>query len=260
MKTNQIFNFKRFGRYALSTLTLRYRQLLLMIAAAVSGIFIFAFVPLLNHSTWHIDNWIGLAVTSTLIGGLLYVGSAFPSFRGREKTLGYLMIPASTFEKFLYEFIERIVAFLLLFPAILYSFSNLAIALAVKIKQHQYVGGVRFDSFSLRDLIAMNNSGNNGALFFGLLAILILAFAGTLIFRKYPQIKMIVFVMAIISAIGGYFYLIFEKMRLVHPWIEILKDYLQKEQAITILTIALLAFSLITFCYSYFKLKEKEVS
>jgi hypothetical protein len=259
MKPNKIFNFKRFCNFAISTLILRYRQLLLMVGVAATGIFIFAFVPLLNHSTWGVDNWIGLAVSSTIIGGLLYVGSAFPSFRGREKTLSYLMIPASTFEKFLYEFIERIVAFLFLFPIILYSFCNLAIVIAVKIKQFHYVGNVRFDHFSILNLVEMNKSGNNWAMFLGLMAGLMLAFAGTLTFKKYPLIKMIVFVMLFISTIAGYLYLILEKMKLQHPWIENVGNQIRYEQAIAVIITALLALILLTLSFSYFKLKEKEI-
>lgn len=260
MKTNQTFNLKRFCNYSISTLRMRYKQLLLMLAVAATGIFIFAFVPLLDHSTWHIDSWIGLAVSSTLIGGLLYVGSAFPPLRKREKTLAFLMIPASTFEKILYEFSERIVAFLIIFPVILYSFSNMAVALAVQIKNHLYVGGVRFEKFSILKLIEMNNAGNNWSMFSGLFAGLILAFAGSIIFRKYPLVKLIVSVMAIFILIGAYSYFLIEKMKLTHPWIEILVNKTDHEVPVLPMIIPLLFIGLSALAFAYFKLKEKEVS
>jgi hypothetical protein len=259
MKTNQIFNFKRFGRYALSTLTLRYRQLLLMIGAAVSGIFIFSFLILFNNTNSNEQSWFGLIIPLTIICGLLYSGSSFPSFRSREKTLGYLMVPVSSFEKILYEFVERIVVFIFFFPVLLYLFGNLAAIMVTQIYQFQHEV-VNIDHLSFINQIKDNAQGSDLALLTGSLAIFLVAFAGTVSFKKYPLIKTFVFSMIVLFTIAGYFYLIMEKLNLQHPWIEKFGDHLRNEQAFAILTIALLAFSILTFCYSYFKLKEKEVS
>lgn len=258
MKTNQIFNFKRFERYALSTLILRYRQLLLMIGAAVSGIFIISFLVLYNNTNWNVANWLSIIIPLTIVCGLLYAGSSFPSFRSREKTLGYLLVPVSSFEKILYEFVERIVVFILLFPVLLYLFGNLAANMVTQIYQFQHEV-VNIDHLSFINLAKDNAQGSDLALLTGSLAIFLVAFAGTVSFKKYPLIKTFVFSMLVFFTIAGYFYLVMEKLKLQHPWIENFGDNIRSEQAFAILTIVLLAFSLITFCYSYFKLKEKEV-
>ena len=256
---NQIFNFKRFGRYASGTLILRYRQILLLSGAAVAGIFIFSFFTLLNNQSWDENRWLELIIPLTIVCGLLYAGSAFPSFRSREKTLGYLMIPSSSFEKILYEFIERIVAFTLIFPLFLYLFGNLAANMVIRIKQFKHLN-FNIEHLSLINLIQRNNNGSVLTLFTGSIAVFLLVFAGAVTFKKYPLVKTIIFSMIILFAISGYFYLIFEKMELRNPWIEKIGNHLHNEQAFTILTIASLIFSVITLFYSYFKLKEKEVS
>jgi hypothetical protein len=258
MKTNQIFNFKRFRKYALSTLILRYRQLVLMIGAAISGIFLLSSLIIYNNTNWNSDSWLGFIITVTIVCGLLYTGSSFPSFRSREKTLGYLMVPVSSFEKILYEFVERVVVFVLFFPVFLYLFGNLAANMVTKIYQFQHKV-VNIDHLSFINLIKNSSDGSDWVILTGSLAILLLAFAGTVSIKKYPLIKTFIFSMLVLFTIAGYFYLIMEKLKLQHPWIENIGDYLHKEQAISILTIVLLAFSLIIFCYSYFKLKEKEV-
>ena len=260
MKTNQIFSLKRFCNYTASNLTLHYRQLLLMTGAVSAGLLLFlSFLMLVNHS-WNENQWIPFLIFVVPVAGLLYVGSAFPALRSREKTIGFLMIPVSSFEKFLYEFIERIVLFCVFFPILLYLVGNLAFGIIEAIKHSM---DINFSAESLSYLQffekVMPEEGVN-LIVLGSLAALSLAFAGAVVFRKLPLIKTIIFVCAVLFSIVGYIVLIFEKMHLNQPWLEPFFQNLEKHKIFTLFAVLLFIFILIILSYAFSKLKEKEVS
>lgn len=64
---------------------------------------------------------------------VVIIGIAFPAFRNKEKTISYLMLPASTFEKFTYQFLLRTViataSIIVLFCGMYYIAESLAIFL-----------------------------------------------------------------------------------------------------------------------------------
>lgn len=260
MKTNQLFSLKRFYAYAVSSLTLHHRQLLLTTGAVAAGLVLFlSFLMFVNRS-WNANQWFPFLIFVVPIAGLLYVGSAFPALRSREKTIGFLLVPASAFEKLLYEFIERIVFFCVLFPILLYLVGNLSFVTTESIK---HAMGIPFNAESLSyrqflDKIIPEDGKNLLAL--GALSALSLAFAGAVVFRKLPLIKTIIFVCAVVFALAGYIVLIFDKMELRHPWLEPLFRNLDKEKILTSFTVLLSVFILVILSYAYFKLKEKEVS
>lgn len=260
MKTNQIFSLKRFCTYAVSSLTLHNRQLLLMTGAVSAGLLLFlSFLMFVNHS-WNEHQWIPFLIFVVPVAGLLYVGSAFPALRSPEKTIGFLMIPASSFEKFLYEFIERIIFFCVFFPILLYLVGNLAFGMIEAIKQSMNIP-FNAESLSYRQFWGkvMPEEGRN-LLALGALSALSLAFAGAVVFRKLPLIKTIIFVCAVVFAFIGYIVLVFEKMHLRHPWLEPFFRNWEKHQILTLFAVLLSVFILIILSYAYFKLKEKEVS
>jgi len=238
---------------------MRYRQLLLMTGAAAAAIFIFSFLTLINNSTWRYEQWLQLVIPLTIACGLFYSGTAFPSFRNREKTMSYLMIPASTLEKLLYEFAERIIAFILIFPVLLNLFGNLAATMVTSIKNYQQITS-NIEHLSIIKLFQNSPDGSSKVILLGAIAALLLVFTGSVTFKKYPLVKTTIFSTGVVLAIAGYFYLIIEKMHLVHPWIENMGDHLSQNQALSIFVIMLSIFSLVALCYSYFKLKEKEIS
>lgn len=260
MKTNQLFSLKRFWTYTVSSVTLHHRQLLLMTGAVSAGLLLFLSFLMFINRNWNEHQWIPVLIFVVPIAGLLYVGSAFPALRSPEKATGFLMIPASSFEKFLYEFIERIVFFCILFPILLYLVGNLAFVMTETIK---HAMAIPFDaeSLSYRQFFdKMLPEEGKKLLALGALSALSLAFAGAVVFRKLPLIKTIIFVCAVFFAFAGYMVLIFDRMNLHHPWLEPLFRNLGQEKMFTLFGVLLGVFILTILSYAYFKLKEKEVS
>ncbi|HBL74876.1 MAG: hypothetical protein A2W90_07115 [Bacteroidetes bacterium GWF2_42_66] len=211
------------------------------------------------NDNWN-NEWVPFSIFSVSAASLLYIGSAFPALRSREKTINFLMIPASPFEKFLYEFIERIVLFCVLFPILLYLFGNLALGIVHEIKQSI---GDNFPSEYLsyqkifKDVVPADAVS---IIVLGVLAAFSIAFAGTIVFRKLPLIKTIIFVGVVFLVVVGYCILIFEEMKLNFPWIEPFFRGKSKAEVFSLFAVLLLIFNLIILSYAFFKLKEKEVS
>jgi hypothetical protein len=78
----------------------------------------------------HFRNWDNKSYEVTfaflfLSLGIIFSGLSFPAFRSKEKTMAYLMLPASSSEKFVFELLTRIVLFMLLMPLTFWIVANL---------------------------------------------------------------------------------------------------------------------------------------
>lgn len=267
MKTNQLFNFKRFARYAKSTLALNFKQTMMMGGVIVISIFIISLIAMAqNTSQWNKEGWIPVFIVNYFVVGIIYAGFAFSQFRSKEKTIMSLMVPVTPFERFLYEFIEKIASFILLYPILFWVFSSLAVFVRNSIP-FEYtkieVNGFKtfpFEIISYQQPIANTEDGLILMFFTLSVFLFIIAFAGAATFRKYPLVKTIVFVGAVLGIMIGYITLIFEKVQLRNGWIMYLEHSIKAEQGFMLGSIVLMLMSLIALFFAYFKLKEKEVS
>ena len=272
MKTNQILNLKHFGRYVKSKLILTYKQTLMIWGTIVTIIFLLSIFYMGVAREWNNLRWIPAFFIVLFVGGIIYAGMSFPFFRTKEKTIVSLMVPVTALERFLYELLEKIVAFLILLPLFFQIFSSVAVfvrnaAEPGKVTRVEYTFNntvVNYQSFPFEYISWGNaiNSSKDGQLII-LLSIAFLlfsiAFAGAATFRKYPLIKTLVFCGALMATIVGYQYLILEKLRLQFPWIEPIGDTWEKESVIKFECSILILVSFVVLAYSYFKIKEKEV-
>ncbi|MBN1767627.1 MAG: hypothetical protein JXR50_08270 [Prolixibacteraceae bacterium] len=270
MKNIQFFNLKRFGKYAACSLISNYRQTLLFWGAIWFAIFAFTLMNIANsHSFWNNDNWVPLFISVYCISGLLYTGFAFPAFRNKKRTYTELMIPVTAFERLVYEFIEKIVAFIILFPPIFYLSSSMAVGIRNFLSfasfgtTHVEVNGITtfpFEVISFDKLYANMEPGLFGMLFMLSVLGFVLAFAGAASFRKLPLIKTIVFVGLIFLTGIGYMYMLLEKLDLHNPWLANFEHNITAKQGFAFGSLIFGLISLIALAYTYFKLKEKEAS
>lgn len=271
MKTNQIFNFSRFGRYAKSSLILNYRQLLMSWGGMASVVFLLFLLIAFTERSVRSDDMTMPFVILFFVAGIIFAGISFPAFRKKEKTIALLTTPASSLERFVYEFLEKIVAFVVFYPPVFYLASNSAIFIRntmslERTETVEYViNGVvskvqvfPYHYFSFNSFFESFPDGELKIIFSAAFLLFSIAFAGAATFRKYPLVKTIVFCGALIATVAGYMYFIMEKLRLQRPWITDLGDTWEKENAIAFACTILLLFGLIMLTYSYFKVKEKE--
>ncbi len=265
MKTNQIFNINRFGKYASCSFISNYRQTLLFWGAIWFAVLAFSLLMMRGvHSNWNNEGWIVLFLLGFYIAGLLYSGFAFSAFRSKERTLTELMIPVSAFERLLYEFIEKIVAFIVLYPALFYVASSMAVGIRNSfafVTKHATVNGITtfpYETVSFNQLNSNLEPGLFGMLFMLSVLAFVLALAGSATFRKLPLIKMIVFVGLFLLTGIGYFYLLLEKLKLEKSWLTVLENKVTALQGYHLGTTVIAFIGLIALSYTYFKLKEKE--
>lgn len=118
MKTSDTFSITRFGLLVKQHLIHNYRMLLVSIVGFCGGLFMLLLIiqAINRFDTWSRDTFIGTFIPIFIATALLYTGTSFPGLRTREKSYSYLLNPASTLEKFLFELISRILLFIILIP------------------------------------------------------------------------------------------------------------------------------------------------
>ncbi|HNW56951.1 MAG TPA: hypothetical protein PKM69_04205, partial [Bacteroidales bacterium] len=127
MDSNDIFSVKRFLMLFRQSLTINMKT----IAISVAGFFGLVFILLIylqlttGLSGWDNKDSFRVFVFLFFAIGLIYVGMAFPSFRSKGKSIAFLMFPSSTLEKYLLEFITRIIAFVVLMPLLFWIAANI---------------------------------------------------------------------------------------------------------------------------------------
>lgn len=104
------------------------KRLIYITLAGVAGTI---FVSLLLLQTisdfrnWHQQEYLVTFFVFFLLLGAVYTSLSFPSFRSGIRSVNYLMLPASTAEKYLFEFITRIAAFIIIMPILYWVVANL---------------------------------------------------------------------------------------------------------------------------------------
>ena len=252
----QVFNPKRFIKYAVYKLTASQKSSILILAGSFAALFLFTLMLIANGGIRNENEWMGLFFGSSVVAGLLLIGHAFPEFRRKKSAINFLTAPASTFEKFLFEVVLKIVLFTLLYPIVFKLIGEIAVGLANFIwplKNHY--------DFTYSGLKKFSNED-----FFHVIPWLYLwgaciALAGASAFKKLPLIKTLIFITAALGSIVGYFYLMIEKMHLGNGieyfFIDVLKMN-KKEPPLTAFIIVLTISSVIALAYAYFNLKERE--
>lgn len=252
---NDIFNFSRFVKYAKAQLILQRKLFLLIISGGFLALFFFTLILFATNSRWDKEDWSILFLMSGAISALLFAGHAFPFLRTKEACQNTLMIPASTLEKFTYEFVLKIVLFTLLYPVLFKLMAGTVLPLAEFINPER-----AFVPFSFDPIIHTNKEYLLPTAVLGYLFTVSLAFAGASALKRYPLIKTIVIVGIIILVGVGYFYLLFGKLHLKNGISYVANYVIADQDSALIWLYYFLCISFITaWVYAFFNLKEREV-
>ena len=130
------------------------------------------------------ENLSEIYIAAMLITGIFISGMAFNDFRVKEKTMTYLTLPASLFEKLLSMLILTTIGFVLSFTIVFYIFNGLAIIL-----------GSSVFSFELGFLNIFNKSILDAVI--GYLYIQSFFLAGAATFKKAPFFLTLLILLAI---------------------------------------------------------------
>lgn len=251
----QIFNCKRFFSYAKFNILSNRKYILLLNSGFAIGLLFFITFVLRVNNNWTSENWTMLFYTLYAILGVLLIGNSFPFFRKKETSLNLLMLPCSSFEKFLYELLTKFVAFTLVYSivfSIVSGFSEVFVSYLLPDKE--------IISFSFDYITLSKNEGVMSILIWSFLFGFSTVFAGAAAIRKFPLLKTIIFLATVILSISGYFYFIIEKLDLKKGVNYVgHKVDLNEQQALSIFITFLVISTLTALTYAFFKFKEKEV-
>jgi hypothetical protein len=264
METNNIFSLKRFMTLCRQSAGVNKKMIGISLAGVTGAMFV---LLLFFQSMGHFEYWGKYAYFSSFIFfflfiGVIYSGLSFSSFRTKEKSISYLMLPVSTLEKYLFEFLSRLVAFVLLMPLLYWAIANLEGAVI-----HHYFPDLTNFKFSFRQSLTgiIKKEAWTGWLMLsyiqGGLFVLIAAFTGACHFSKSPLIKTL-FTFSLIA--GGYAlltYLLFKGLDIKNytPAERGVLFIHKKEDFIAFFAVAATVVNLSLLAIAWFRLKEKEV-
>jgi hypothetical protein len=242
---------------------IHHSQFLLLSAVAYIGVIfiVLSIVQVGNELQPHgVDNFQGFLVGFVTVFGILYVGHSFPAFRAKESTIHYLMTPASALEKFIFEFVNRILIMLLVLPLLYWLTFNLHGYFF-----HAFTEKV-FQPIGPRYLVELGAPPEYHFLIYslisgGVLFALSLAFTGAAMFTKQPLVKSLFAVALAVMFFGGYCFIIIEPLGLgrYNPPDRMMLVPLQEDRALVTVSVVFFAASLIMLFVAFRKLKEREV-
>ncbi|MDB4335028.1 hypothetical protein OAA06_01575 [bacterium] len=263
---NQVFNIKRFLRYANYNIRISQKMLLLVFGGFTAALFLVELLIFKNNLSWTENNWASLFFVSYAIAGLLIIGNSFPFLRKRDKTLVNFVLPVSTTEKYLYELVFKVGIFTLLFLLAFSIISDIAMEFAKFLNRDRLArfadsgNPINILPFKFEYLLLKGEEYLFEFLLWAFGLGFSLAFAGSVAFRKFPLIKTIILLGIIVLLIIGYFYLSFEKMDLKYGVQYVTKAIIPDYESAIKWGFSLIGVSIVTaLTYSFFKLKEREV-
>lgn len=140
MNSTNFFSFNRFYLLLRNDLLINYKKycLAILVAFILGFVFLYGSMPRLVYGNemenrWNIfssSRYMNIFLASIVALGAL-VGSSFPDLGSKVKTSNYLLIPASTFEKFSSQFFIRVICGAAIFLVLFWIDARLARAISV---------------------------------------------------------------------------------------------------------------------------------
>ncbi len=267
MSIQKHFNLKRFIKALQYDLTLNAKTYLFFVIGLFFGLlFIDLFAVANTGKEFPLDEYTTLFFFTFIISIVIVVGTSFPLLRDKKSSANYIMLPASVFEKFLIQFIIRVLCFFILFMVLFWIDFKVskAIYYSIEWSRHTEIGTFSFfDSFRGREFKTTLDVIGFSAWLVTLSSFL---FAGATCFKKHALFKTILsFALIIVFAfiISTIFTSIYYPRRLdlfsqpIYIMTYKINENLYNTQFLFYIT-GMLS-SLFLFPLAYFKLKEKEL-
>jgi len=267
---NQFFNIKRFGRLLAYDLKINYKQYLIAAAICLIAVFVVSYVIIDDYIIEHgkVINMYVKSLTICFAGYVVFAGLSFPAFSSKKSTISYLMLPASTFEKYTAEFLLRIIFGGILFVLIFWISANCTTEVkyfSYNLENQTNLSAEHFSFFKLIENIfhirneydncgprAITTDDLSAKMFF--VTMVIFAFSVRLFFKRFGLIKTAVSGIAIVFII---FYSIFYFGN--RESTEFLVNDFQMIFFKRLIAVILIIFCVTLLLTGYYKLKEKKI-
>ena len=263
MQTTNSFSFQRLMLLFKQKLIINKRRFPLGLLAFSGSLFI---LFIFSQSTKNFSNWSNTDYLSTFIPafiglGIAYSTSSFPYFRSKEKSMAYLMLPATNSEKFVIEILSRIVAFIILMPLIFWIVANLEGALV-----HSFYPKLTNYKFSFYDgLLVIVKDGKfefwaTNLTIQGILFGFIALFTGASHFSKVPLLKTLLTFSIVAMGYILFAYVLNKSLNLdgLRPVGKNLIFFKDGQTVIKLMGIGMVIINVTFLAIAWFSLKEKE--
>lgn len=267
MESNCFFSFRRFYLLLRNDMLLNYKKYLFTILGAliVGYIILYVQMPTREYQGDYEAFRYPVVFSICLIGLGAFIGMSFPALSSKTSTINYLLMPSSTFEKFLSQFLIRIVVGTALFFVIFWVDAHLARATAL-ISLNKLENAPHIKLFEFADLffsIKAEQPLIAGAMVTFCVSVGVFLFSVRMFFKKMAMVKtaialaVLVFSVVIIVVMFSHiFYPGTDGMDFRIDTYKLYKEYDNRD----IWIFAMFYFSWLFFLpLGYFKLKEKEV-
>jgi hypothetical protein len=263
METKNTFSFQRFRLLCNQSMIINKRLITLWLGGFAGILFValFLFQLAAGFARWENESYLSTFVSLFFVMGVIYVSNSFPAFSSKERSMSYLMLPASASEKYIFELLTRIVLFILVVPFIFWAVANLEGQIV-----HQFVPTFTHYQCSFDSLWSgLLNHGNwNGwgvlLAFQGVLFVFCAFFAGASHFAKSAFLKTLLTFLLLMAGFAFYSYLISRLLGMsgMHPANDRILTIHSKEDGVVHLAIVSTIVNVCLLAIAWFKLKEKE--
>lgn len=263
MSISNTFNWNRFLRLYKQNMIHSNRLMLYASVGYCGVIFIVLTIGQLGNDLepFTINAFMQFMTVFLAVFGILYIGYSFPAFRNKENSISYLTVPASAFEKTLFEFVNRIVLSLIALPLLFWLTFNIHGSV------FELFTRTDFNAIGISDILAIDVSPVDdlfwalSMMVSGILLVAVLPFTGAALFSKQPLIKTLFSISVILLVYFGMTYIVVEPMGLREY--QPSKDmwFVPTDEGPAIRFFACVTFiSVVVMLFvAYLKLKEKEV-
>ncbi|MDR1762424.1 MAG: hypothetical protein LBR64_00495 [Dysgonamonadaceae bacterium] len=267
MKTNNFFDFRRFGRLLAADFRLNGKRYLFFALGALVGIYLIDIFSIINIYNMPFDDSLGTYIYMPVYSAIFFLsmliiyafaGSSFPAFSDKNESASYLLLPASHFEKFLAQFVIYIAGGIVMLFIFFWIDIHLARLTVAPFKNFPIT------PFSYKEMFIdfIKEDKSNFVLILISTAVGIFLFSVRLFFGKYALTKGV-------ASLFGFIFLLFCLLclftQIFYPktanWEVYVFDY--RINGIHVMSILMGFFALVVILFSlpiaYYKLKDKHL-
>lgn len=265
METNQFFSLKRFYLLLKNDILINHKKYLFTIVGAFIVGFVIFYINMPKFSWWRDfgqDQYFDIFVFY-MLGLAVFFGLSFPEMGNKINISKYLLLPSSTFEKFLAQFLIRIV----FGTIVLYSVFWIDAHFARIMIQSLFGNPTKYviETFDFSALFYNENLNKANSLFFGFFSAGTFFFSARLFFRKNALVKSFITFIVLILLGYGLMYILSLLFYPTLPPNDIHVDSYPLSYSHNLKNIDLWLYSILWLSWifilplGYFKLKEKQV-
>lgn len=265
MKQNKYFSTQRFVRLFKNDLFINQKTYLFAPVGLLIAIYIFSLLGMRNSNPAYIQNAVYLPnFMFYLLGIIALLSTSFPALKDQIKTTNYLLLPGSTIEKYLLQFVVRIAIFIPLALAIFWIGTHLAKA-SLFLNPESGFDPSKIPDFYFSDLFKHVPSFRDKLVIVAsIFSFATVLFAGSAYFNRFALVKTAI-VVAVVSFLVILTFVTFSHIFYpteTHGFDMKLKIY-EIAEDINNLQLAAYLLGCLSWIFflvlGYFKLKEKEV-